>query len=274
MADAIQDIIEKAARAAGEHIMLAEKNKAELKSWQKADETLVTNLDLECDQIISDLLAKHAPILTEEKAETYTLLKSKDPYFLVDPLDGTTACKRFLGKIGGQVGFGPVIGYVEEHTITRAAFYNVPKRTLYSASAGKGCYAIDSEFGRVLKKCPQINLKLKDCALIFFTGEGGEARIAQMLKQQGHIETAFRFGGFANDCSRLVDGCEEIQMQTTVRPWDFSAVLLTQEYGLETIVDPLGKPAPFPEWKLEINNPILTAPQNLISALHALIQAI
>jgi fructose-1,6-bisphosphatase/inositol monophosphatase family enzyme len=79
----------------------------------------------------------------------------------------------------------------------------------------------------------------------------------QHLKNHNAIENMYRFGGFANDCARLAQGFEQMSVQFSAKPWDFSAVLLAAEAGLEVWLDPLGRRVPLNEWRIESNNPLM-----------------
>jgi fructose-1,6-bisphosphatase/inositol monophosphatase family enzyme len=67
----------------------------------------------------------------------------------------------------------------------------------------------------------------------------------------------YRFGGFANDCARLAQGFEQMSIQFSAKPWDFSAVLLAAEAGLEVWLDPLGRRVPFSDWRISSDNPTI-----------------
>lgn len=275
MTDKIFSAMEEAALLAAQHLIKAGHATETVRSWRKGDNTWVMSLDLECEKIILEKLTLLAPALSEESDQTHAILGSPNPYFVIDPVDGTTACKRYLTSRGGQVGFGPLIGYVEEGRLRYSVFYNVPYRTLYSAVRGEGAYSYYSEHADLLPppvpERPRLKLAelptLEDSVALFFMGRGGEGRIVSELKVGGKIDNAYRFGGFANDCSRLARGLEDIQIQFAVKPWDFAATLLSIEAGLSVVLDPLGTPTPFHEWKISMENPLVTAPAKTIEAL-------
>jgi fructose-1,6-bisphosphatase/inositol monophosphatase family enzyme len=228
----------------------------------KADKTLVMNLDLESQRRILARLGGSRPIVAEEDPTSHTLIHSESSYFVVDPLDGTTSCKRFLGQRGGHVGYGPLVGYVHEHTLSLAAFYSVPHRKLFTAVLGEGTYEtlLPPDWkGRgetrklVVEPCPSLDT----AGMLFFISPQGEARVVDYLRRANAIENVYRFGGFANDSARLAQGFEQIQFQLYAKPWDFTAVLLAAEAGCEVICDPLGRRTPLAKWRIEANNPIV-----------------
>lgn len=229
----------------------------------KSDNSLVMNLDLESQRIILDSLNGSFPIVAEEDPHSHSLIHSHPSYFLVDPLDGTTTCKRFLGERGGQVGYGPLIGFVHNGELSLSLFYSVPHRRLFSARRGSGCYVYDLDEGSFDLTRPPKRLAAQPCSdlrsagVLFFVGKRGECRIVEALKTSDLIETAYRFGGFANDCTRIALGFEQIQIQFMANPWDFAAVLFAAEAGCLVFCDPLVRRIPLASWRMEQNNPVV-----------------
>ena len=228
----------------------------------KADKTMVMNLDLESQRRILAKLPHGVKVVAEEDETSHGLIHSAGSYFLVDPLDGTTSCKRFFGQKGGHVGYGPLVGYVHEGRLAVASFYNVPQGRLFTAVVGGGVYVSIPNFakreaGERSRLQPAPCLALSNAGVLFFVGHYGESRVMQHLRNNNALENMYRFGGFANDCSRLAQGFEQVSIQFTVKPWDFSAVLLAAEAGLEVWLDPLGRRMPLARWKIEPNNPLM-----------------
>lgn len=249
---------------------------AQLRVEVKADNSLVMNLDLESQRIILERLAGSFPIVAEEDPDSHGRIGDATSYFLVDPLDGTTSCKRFLGQRGGHVGYGPVVGFVHEGELAVAAFYSVPHRELYVAVAGEGVSVMQwsddwsvAQPARplVAPPCPE----LKQAGMLFFISQLGEAAIVEFLRKENAVENIYRFGGFASDCARLAQGYEQIHLQFTVKPWDFAAVLLAVEAGCEVFCDPLNRRVPFKEWRIEANNPVVTLAPGCRAPFFALI---
>jgi fructose-1,6-bisphosphatase/inositol monophosphatase family enzyme len=243
----------------------------------KADHTMVMNLDLESQRRILAGLGSDFPIVAEEDESSHRLIESSRSYFLVDPLDGTTSCKRFLGQLGGHVGYGPLVGYVEEHQLTVASFFNIPQRALFTAVRGEGCFISYPDLSDMGAEAPSRRTRLvaasvpslEEAGMLFFISKMGEAAVVHQLKLRNSVENIYRFGGFANDSARLAQGYEQIQLQCLVKPWDFTAVLLAREAGYEVIVDPLGERVPLAEWRMKANNPILAILPNIKEAFFA-----
>jgi fructose-1,6-bisphosphatase/inositol monophosphatase family enzyme len=246
----------------------------------KSDNSLVMNLDLESQRIILESLSGTFPIVAEEDPQSHSLINSHNDYFLVDPLDGTTTCKRFLGERGGQVGYGPLAGFVHNGQLSIAVFYSVPHRRLFSARKGSGCYLYDLDGDSLELKTEPRRLVVKtssdlgSAAALFFVGKRGECRLIEALKTSDLIETAYRFGGFANDCTRLAQGFEQIQIQFMANPWDFAAVLFAAEAGCSVFCDPLGRRVKLESWKIEHNNPVVIVAPGLEDALFKFIDEV
>ena len=272
--------VEIAVLDAGRYLDEAGRSGAALEVTVKADHTLVMNLDVESQRrVLSNLPAGH-PVVAEEDESSHGLIHSAGSYFLVDPLDGTTSCKRFFGQRGGHVGYGPLVGYVHEGQLSVASFFSVPHGILLTAVKGVGTYISTPDFSAGNNVGTRTRLTPPGCSLLvqagvlFFVGHHGETRVMQHLKNNNAIENMYRFGGFANDCSRLAQGFEQMSVQFSAKPWDFSAALLAVEAGLEVWLDPLGRRVPFKEWRIESNNPVIIVQPGIREELFALIDSI
>lgn len=253
---------ESAVLCAAEYLEDAASSGLKLQINLKADKTMVMNLDLESQKRILATLPKEAKVVAEEDESSHGAIHTAGSYFLVDPLDGTTSCKRFFGQKGGHVGYGPLVGYVHEGRLVVASFYNVPQGRLFTAVADSGAYVSTPNFskgevGERERLKPEPCSSLVSAGVLFFIGHNNESRVIQHFRNNNALENMYRFGGFANDCSRLAQGFEQLSMQFTVKPWDFSAVLLAAEAGLEVWLDPLGRRVPLKEWRIEPNNPLM-----------------
>ena len=273
--------MESAVLAGARHMLAAIDSGRALKASRKADHSIVTDLDIELEQIVLPALGDSIPIASEETPSTHSAIGTAQSLFLVDPLDGTSSCKRFFTVRGGQVGFGPLVGLLEGGKLVASAFYNVPMRTLFRAVRGEGVYSVyldaPGHEAPPLERRTRLRrgetLSLSDSVVLFYPGKGGESQLIEYLKRNSVVDYIYRFGGFANDSSRLALGYEQIQVQFSVRAWDFSAALFPFEAGLSVIVDPRGARVPLSEWSVQYNNPVLVCPPELLPALLACVDA-
>lgn len=274
--------MEYAALRAAAHLVQAAETKRVITVQSKADRTIVMNLDLECQAILLEELAGSLTIVAEEDASSHRHIGKTDDYLLVDPIDGTTSCKRFLAQRGGQVGFGPLLGLVLGGRLSAAVFYNVPARTLYSAASGIGSFALATEPGTASSKLPTLTgrrllrpvaLKLRESGLLFFPGGRTELQLIELFKRKALVENVYRFGGFANDCSRLAEGYEQLQLQLRVRAWDLPGALIPQQAGLSVLMNPLQTAAELPDWTVAAENPLMIGSGEALRELLAQVKA-
>lgn len=263
---------------AGRYLDQAGRSGENLKVEVKADRTLVMNLDLESQRIILNQLYGTYPIVAEEDPASHDIISATASYFLVDPLDGTTSCKRFLGQRGGHVGYGPLVGFVYEGQLAVAAFYSVPHRQLFTAIQGRGTFVSAFADSWEISEPPRQLIAqpcrdISQAGMLFFISRYGEAALVEFLRKNDAVENIYRFGGFASDCARLALGYEQIQLQFAVRPWDFSAVLLAAEAGCEVFCDPLGRRIPLKQWAIEPNNPIASFASGCSNSFFTLIDS-
>ncbi|MBN8548503.1 MAG: hypothetical protein J0M12_04230 [Deltaproteobacteria bacterium] len=236
--------MESAAFAAAQHLLRSFSLGRMLEASRKADASIVTILDVESQGIIRRILGDDIAVIAEEDSSTHTHSGEKE-YFLVDPLDGTSACKRFPGVEGGPVGYGPLIGYCRDHKLLAAAYVNVPTRKMYTAIRSQGAYEIPL-LSWAASPCLSQRLRLRaqprpltESAAIFYPGLNGEIQALENLRRRLDLETTYRFGGFANDCVRLSTNCEQIGIQFSLKAWDLSAALIPAEAGLHVFTNPL-----------------------------------
>jgi len=274
----IVEIVESAVLDAAGYLVSELESGRALQVNVKADRSLVMNLDLESQRRILGKLGSAYPIVAEEDESSHGLVSGGGSYFLVDPLDGTTSCKRFLGERGGHVGYGPLVGFVENNVLSVAAFYSVPHRRLFTAVVGQGAYITDIEFTNTTTPHTRTRLQPKACSLLaeagalFFVGTQGETKVVQHLKNEHAVENIYRFGGFANDCCRLAQGKEQLSIQFACKPWDFSAVLISAEAGLDVWADPLGQRTPLAQWRIAMNNPLVISQATLSQELFSVLE--
>lgn len=88
------------ARFAGDVIMNFYNSKKYIKISYKSDDTPVTDVDREANNVIKQglrLITPNIPIISEEENYDWNICKNWNDYWLIDPLDGT---KEFLKKNG------------------------------------------------------------------------------------------------------------------------------------------------------------------------------
>jgi fructose-1,6-bisphosphatase/inositol monophosphatase family enzyme len=267
--------VEAAAYAAAQHIMTSLAAGRSLGATHKSDQSVLTVLDGECQDIIRARL-EHGlglPVVSEEDPASHANISGTD-FILIDPLDGTSACKRFPTAAGGQVGYGPVIGLCRGGRLNLVTYVNVPTQMMYTAIQGLGSFELDLLSwapGRALEGRKRLSLssfpRIEDSAIIFYPGMRGELEALDKLRRTFPFETVYRFGGFANDCTRLARGFEQVGIQFSLKAWDLAAALIPSEAGLRVIVDPRGAAVELSQAPLTLQCAALICPPELADTL-------
>lgn len=246
----------------------------------KLDNTLLLNVDLALQAAILNVLTPSGTaIVSEELPQTHQYIGGKKNYFIVDPLDGTTSCKRFFGKKDTQVGYGPMVGVVSDQgTLHAVVFFNCPAQKIFIAEKGKGVWYKDirqeassieneSEWKRLSPHIPSL---LSECGMLFYAGMKGELQAVEKIKKSDLVENMYRFGGFANDCSRIAQGFEQVQLQYTVKAWDIPAALLIAEIETyDVFIKTSDRWIPIYDRVLEMENPMVACPKKFSAELLA-----
>ena len=238
---------------------------------RKADRSWVLSLDLEANTVISsELRGSGVPLISEEEGNTHKLVGAPGTFFLIDPLDGTSVCRRFMSENNGQLGFGPLVGLVEDGVVKAVAFAHISRGLIFCAQVGQGItltpISDSAEVIRITSRRSQPT-ELSECLMLFHIGSLTETTLAYELRHRGVIDNAYRLGGFANDSCRLALGYEDIQLQLSLCAWDLCATLIAQEAGFAVWLDPFGTPTKLEDWKIKANNPVLVCPPDVAEEL-------
>lgn len=135
------------AEAAGQEIMAVYREGGE--TWQKLDDSPLTEADLRADRVIRKRLEKHFPgvfILSEESVSDG--VRKAERFFLVDPLDGT---REFLKRNGE---FTVNIALVEEGQPVAGVVLAPALNELFYASQGQGAWKRDATGVRAIATSP------------------------------------------------------------------------------------------------------------------------
>jgi fructose-1,6-bisphosphatase/inositol monophosphatase family enzyme len=252
-----------AVNLAAAHLIKCAENNKTLTVSKKSDSTLVMNLDFELESILLKNLSSLSAV-SEEKPETHNLIGQDKDYFIIDPLDGTTSAKRFLNIRDSQIGFGSIVGVIKRGFLEGVVFFNAPARKIFIAQKNCGCFVGDFGSDKFTQLQNPQHTDIDSCGVLFYAGLKGELEVVKKLKESDLAENYYRFGGFANDCSRLALGIEQMQIQFSVKAWDLPAALLVGESGLDVIVNPLSSDRKkLSDWKVQKENPLISVPTNL-----------
>lgn len=277
----VLSILESAAAMGAHAIYSGSVGGKKVEVTRKADQTLVMSLDIASQEAMLGAMSNLGPIVSEEDPQSHHLISTHASYFLIDPLDGTSSCYRCLRAHGefvpGNVGFGPIAGFVEQGRVVAAAFVNVAERVLFSAYRGRGAtmakldeqWRIPLNQERPIIRAARME-KLSEAAATIYSGRLGEVEFVQYLNSNKLIDTFYRFGSFANDCTRLARGFEQLQIHLSPRAWDLPAALIAAEAGCSVIMDPFAGASDLSDWPVAMANPLIVVAPGLEAQIRAI----
>jgi myo-inositol-1(or 4)-monophosphatase len=133
---ALREVLESTAVSAG--VFAREKQVSSYEKRLKSDGSIVTDIDIQCEELIRKQLDESEfefPVLGEEKGEVDDDI---DSYWVVDPIDGT---RNFAD---GHTLFGVSIGLVLDGRIKAGCIYKPATDELFTSIDGGGFYLNNS----------------------------------------------------------------------------------------------------------------------------------
>lgn len=227
----------KLALQAAEHELLPRFKRNDPGAWRyKKHSEIVTEADEAADKAIIKTLKRLTPdfgILTEESPK---LEGSRDIYWIVDPLDGTTNYTAHLPL------WGISIALAAEDKVFLGAISLPTLNERYFAVAGQGAW---SENGHVKAKIHVSDKqKIKDSLGLFCYGylpeekDRGLKHVPQLTHQS---RSTRRLGAAVFEAVWVATGRGEYSVLHGIKPWDVAAgALLVREAGGE-VLTPQGK---------------------------------
>lgn len=197
--------------------------------WEKSNQTLVTPADLEASNIIIDYLSQSKlPIISEEGEDfPYSLRRTWDRYWLIDPVDGTRefVARRdhFTVNISLMVNNEPVLGLVYSPVFNRV-WYGAQK---------EGAFRLENvtkhrklKFGELMAKA----VRIPDVDTEVFTVLVSQSHISQRVESyikilgEEHDNIDLLRMGSAEKLCRLAEGSGHIYPRFgPTMEWDTAA---------------------------------------------------
>jgi myo-inositol-1(or 4)-monophosphatase len=183
---------------------------------------LVTNVDLEAERKIIDLIRKNYPdhiILSEESKQS----KGKSEYrWIIDPLDGTH------NYIRGIEIFGVSIALEYKGEVVLGVIYLPSNKQLYFTQKGEGSYLNGQKIKVSQRELKEASMSY-DSSLRLDRGNVMLKNLNELTKQVFNVRM---FGSTARSLSFVAEGKIDFSVEYHDRPWDFSAgALLVEEAG-------------------------------------------
>lgn len=215
----------RAAKAAGKIIM---DNYENPKVSLKIDKTTLTNVDIECENVISSLIRKKFPDHSFLGEETGHAKKVSEFTWVVDPLDGTTNYTMknpfFCTSIALVKNSEPVLGVV----------FNPFTKELFSAAHGDG--AVMNKKKLCVSKKGEL-----DSALIAFCHKVDKESVEKInalfpeLKSRTH--KVRQMGAAALELCYVAAGRADAFLMVSTNPWDVAAGALIVKEAQGVVTD-------------------------------------
>ena len=194
---------------------------------------LVTELDVACERVIREVLARHTPdipVLGEEGGGA----TSARTRWVVDPLDGTTNFVHgfpvYAVSIGLEVDGEPVVGVVADPVSGR----------VYRAARGQGAFVDDVRLR--VSDAATVSTALLGTGFAYDRRERADfylARFRVMLERSRGLRRA---GSAATDLTFVARGALDGFWEFGLKRWDVTAgIVLVQEAG-GVVTDHSGRP--------------------------------
>ena len=191
----------------------------------------VTNVDLETEKAVLELLRREYPDFGIESEESEAVTTGSPYKWVVDPIDGTR------NYISGIPHFGVVVALACNDQIVLGVTYDPVRRELFRAEVGKGAFLND----RPMAVSPRE--ELDQCLLGFDMGYSDErARRALDLVRDlwPGMQSIRIMGSAALGLAYAAAGRIDLYFHHHLAPWDLaSGLLLAREAG-GVVMDRLG----------------------------------
>jgi myo-inositol-1(or 4)-monophosphatase len=223
------NIAVRAARRAGEVIVRGMNRLHRLDVRSKGQNDFVTEVDLQAEQEIIEIIRKHYPdhaILAEESGQSHDKNDAEFTW-IIDPLDGTT---NFMH---GFPQFAVSIGVQRRGRMEHAVVYDPLRQELFTASRGDGAQ-VD---GRRIRVSKQVGLEgaLIGTGFPYRPNQRWMESYMQMLRAVMTSTAGVRRpGAAALDLAYVAAGRLDAFWEFGLAPWDTAAgtLLITEAGGL------------------------------------------
>ncbi len=195
-----------------------------LSIMHKGEINLVTNVDLECQGRILELLGKAFPddeVISEEKANTYETGKNR---WIVDPLDGTTNYAH------GYPFFCTSIAYEVDGEIIAGVVYNPIMDELFFARKGEGSFFNGEKMG--VSTVKEIGQALLVTGFPYDIATNPNNNLNHWARFIMRAQALRRDGSAGLNLSYVAAGRFDGFWEVRLSPWDMAAgLLIVREAG-------------------------------------------
>lgn len=207
------DVAISAAREAG--ALLYENFGKSVELEYKADKSIVTALDKQCQRIIVNKLHSsfRGHLFIAEESESQIKNIPREYTWVIDPLDGTH------NYIRGITAYGVSIGLIRGDEFLAGVIYLPHENALYVSEKGSGAYKND------LPIHVSTVSNIEDCTLSYDSGfkNGVEAKTSMLRKVAPRVFNTRIFGASVRNFTYLAEGKVDAIIEFDDKIWDFAA---------------------------------------------------
>lgn len=220
----IVNIAVQAARKAGNYILRAQENLANIAVMEKGKNDFVSEVDQQAEKIIIETIHKAYPDHNIIGEESGNIGSNPTPTWVIDPLDGTT---NFLHDFPH---YCISIGVIEKGQIMHGVVFDPVRNELFCASKGKGAQLNERRIR--VSNVPQLEKALLGTGFPFRDFDNLEPYMALMKNLMPNCIGIRRAGAAALDLAYVACGRLDGFWEFGLKPWDVTAgALLVQEAG-------------------------------------------
>lgn len=208
----------------------------------KDDRSPLTEADKRAHQVIQNRLFKYFPVLSEEgKTIPFDERKKWNPFWMVDPLDGT---KEFIKRNGE---FTVNIALIENHTPVLGVVYAPALNKIYFAEKSSGSFKLEWKEGEAKSAdeiiCSAVSLpthqndrKFTVVASRSHLSPETEKFIDDLKKEHGEIE--FKSSGSSLKLCLVAEGAADVYPRLApTMEWDTAAGQAVAMYANKSVVN-------------------------------------
>lgn len=226
------NIADGAAREAGRIILDGLKRLDFIRSKQKENRSIVTEIDLRAEKVIIEVIQAaypHHAILAEEGS----IIDGKEYTWIIDPLDGTS---NFIHDFP-HFAISIAIKHQEKNRIEHALVYDPLRQETFTATRGEGAYLNNTQrFSRRLRVTHRA--KIEESLLGICIPSRGLNALAPPLNKEALRAMMAQASGIRRTGSAVLDlayvaaGRLDAALELSLETWDMATgVLLIREAG-------------------------------------------
>jgi len=217
----VGEVIEEAVRLAGDILLKRFNETKTIKN--KGPKDIVTDVDLEVEEIIFEHLENNYPEMSMIGEESYDGKMPDGFVWIVDPIDGTR------NYAAGIPIFSVVVALSYNGQVIAGANFDPKKNELFEAEKGKGAFLN----GNRIKISDKTEMEKSIIGMdLSYNDNGAKFGFEIIQKLWPDIQTVRIIGSSALGISYVATGRTDLYFNYNLKPWDIAAgILLIEESG-------------------------------------------